>query len=181
MKKLVLIVACALGMQTTANAYECAYNNIESTSPIEKFLDNGDGTVTDLRFGLMWSVCTYGQTYNVTEKTCQGDGEALLTWSGALNSQEQMNDNQSLGHSDWRLPNIKELHSIVERACRNPAIRSEVFPDSLNVVYWSNTPDKEVNPPLLGRVVDFADGSEFFKATSENIYVRHVRSINNLK
>ena len=179
MKKLVLIVASALAIHTSANAYECAYENIASTSPTEKFLDNGDGTVTDLRFGLMWSVCTYGQTYNANEKTCQGDGEALLSWSEALSSQDLLNDEQSLGYTDWRLPNIKELHSIVERACRNPAIRSEVFPDSLNVVYWSNTPDNEVNPSLLGRVVDFADGSEFFKATSNNIYVRHVRSINN--
>jgi hypothetical protein len=179
MKKLLFAAACTLGMHVTANGYECAYENIESTSPIEKFLDNGDGTVTDLRFGLMWSVCTYGQTYNVNENKCQGDGEALLTWSEALHSQEQLNEDELLGYDDWRLPNIKELHSIVERACRNPAIRSEVFPDSLNVVYWSNTPDNEVNPSLIGRVVDFADGSEFFKATSNKIYVRHVRSINN--
>ena len=178
MKKLILLATCALAM-SAANAYECDYDQIASTSPVEKFLDNGDGTVTDLRFGLMWTVCTYGQAYNEANKTCQGDGEALITWSKALKSQEMMNDESALGHSDWRLPNIKELRTIVERACRNPAIRSEIFPDSLNVVYWSNTVDNEVNPSLLGRVVDFADGSEFFKATSDNIYGRHVRSINN--
>lgn len=178
MKKLVLFAACSL-IIGSVNAYECDYNQIASTSPVEKFLDGEDGTVTDLRFGLMWSTCTYGQSYDTAAKTCKGDGEALNTWSVALHSEDVMNDENAFGYSDWRLPNIKELRTIVERACRNPAIRSEIFPDSLNVVYWSNTGDAEVNPELIGRVVDFSDGSEFFKATSDNIYVRHVRSINN--
>jgi hypothetical protein len=172
------VTLIALCLSANTMAYECSYDNILSTSPVEKFLDNGDGTITDLRFGLMWSICTHGQIYKAQDNNCQGDGKAINTWSLALQSQETVNDENTLGYNDWRLPNIKELHSIVERACRNPAIRFDLFPDSLNVVYWTNTPDDEVNPGLLGRIVDFSDGSEFFRDTSDNLYVRHVRSIN---
>ena len=162
----------------TAYANECNFNNIQSTSPVEKFLDNNDGTVTDLRFGLTWTKCTFGQEYNVSDKTCVGEGKALNTWSDAIDSQTDINQQSFAGYDDWRLPNIKELQSIVERACKNPAIRPEVFPDSINAPYWSNTPDGTVNDGALGRVVDFVDGTEFLKATNVNLYVRHVRSIN---
>jgi hypothetical protein len=177
MKRLLLIGM--LTITSHANAFECAFHNIESTTPVEKFLDNGDGTITDLRFGLMWTKCTFGQTFNAQENSCIGEGQQMRNWSAAISSQGDINATRYAEHDDWRLPNIKELHSIVERGCMNPAIRPEIFPDSINAPYWSNTPDNEVNPDLLGRIVDFADGSEFFRETNSKIYVRHVRSINN--
>lgn len=178
MKKLLLTIAM-LSAPFSALSYECSFDNILSTTPTEKFLLNGNGTVTDLRFGLMWTICTYGQVYSDTNgPSCIGDGLNTTSWSGALSSQNTLNDAEFAGFDDWRLPNIKELQTLVERACKNPAIRSEIFPDSINAVYWSNTPDNEVNPQLKGRIVDFADGSEFFKATSEKLFIRHVRSIN---
>lgn len=173
-----IIATCLLVTGLNAFANDCNFDNIQSTSPVEKFLDNNDGTVTDLRFGLMWSKCTFGQTYNVADKTCAGEGESLNSWSAAIDSQSMINAQKLADYDDWRLPNIKELHSIVERACKNPAIRPEVFPDSINAPYWSNTPDGIVNIDALGRIVDFVDGTEFLKATNVNLYVRHVRFIN---
>ena len=164
-------------ISATTQAYECSFDNIKSTAPAEKFLNNGDGTITDLRFGLMWSICTVGQTFDVQSGSCTGDGLSVTTWSDAIELQIDANDLTYASYDDWRFPNIKELHSIVERACRNPAVRTEVFPDSLNAVYWSNTPDNEVNPQLHARIVDFSDGSEFFRDTSEKMYVRLVRTI----
>lgn len=66
---------------------------------VNDFSDNGDGTVTDNATGLMWS---------------QADSGVGMNWEDALAWVEQMNDQNYLGHSDWRLPNAKELQSIVD-------------------------------------------------------------------
>jgi hypothetical protein len=60
------------------------------------FIDNGDGTITDKATGLMW------------QKTDSGQG---LDWEGALAYAENL---ELAGHSDWRLPNAKELQGIVD-------------------------------------------------------------------
>ena len=69
-----------------------------------RFVDNGDGTVSDLATGLMWQQNDDGQRYD---------------WPQAL----QYADTLTLaGHTDWYLPNAKELQSLVdyERAGREP-------------------------------------------------------------
>src|SRR5690606_30045051 len=43
------------------------------------------------------------------------------------------------GHDDWRLPNIKELSSLLEPRCAAPAIDAAVFPQSSFEGYWSST------------------------------------------
>jgi len=60
------------------------------------FKDNGDGTVSDLATGLMWM---------------QQDSLEGKNWSAAL----QWCEHSAVGdYTDWRLPNAKELHSIVD-------------------------------------------------------------------
>lgn len=66
------------------------------------FIDNGDGTITDKATGLMWQ---------------KADSQKGLNWQDAL----QYSENLSLaGHDDWRVPNAKELQSIVDYT-RSPA------------------------------------------------------------
>jgi len=77
-----------------------------------KFVDNGDGTITDEATGLMWS------------KYDSGFG---MTWEEALAWVQQKNKENYLGYDDWRLPNAKELQSIVDYtrspdATNSPAI-----------------------------------------------------------
>lgn len=72
---------------------------------LNDFVDNGDGTVTDRATGLMWS---------------QGDSGTGLTWVDALAWVRQKNNENYLGYSDWRMPNAKELHTIVDYS-RAPA------------------------------------------------------------
>ncbi len=61
-----------------------------------KFVDNGDGTITDKATGLMWA------------KDDNGKG---IEWVEAV---EYAESSTLAGHDDWRLPNIKELQSIVD-------------------------------------------------------------------
>lgn len=63
------------------------------------FHDNGDGTITDRATGLTWS------------KDDSGKG---MDWKAALAWVQQKNAEKFLGHDDWRLPDIKELQSIVD-------------------------------------------------------------------
>ena len=63
------------------------------------FHDNGDGTITDRATGLMWSKADSGKGMN---------------WQDALAWVQKKNAEKYLGHDDWRLPNAKELQSIVD-------------------------------------------------------------------
>ena len=63
------------------------------------FTDNGDGSITDSATGLMWS---------------QDDNGMGLNWEEALAWVEAQSVANYLGYNDWRLPNAKELQSIVD-------------------------------------------------------------------
>jgi hypothetical protein len=66
---------------------------------VNNFTDNGDGTIIDNATGLMWS------------KDDSGEG---MDWEDALAWVHQNNEENYLGYNDWRLPNAKELQSIVD-------------------------------------------------------------------
>ncbi|MEW6142049.1 MAG: DUF1566 domain-containing protein [Chloroflexota bacterium] len=72
------------------------------------FVDNGDGTITDRATGLMWS------------KADSGSG---MDWESALAWVQTRNAENCLGYNDWRLPDAKELQSIVDYT-RSPSATS---------------------------------------------------------
>ena len=108
---------------------------VEST-PNQQLQDNGDGTVTDLKTELMWKQCSEGQD---SEEFCKGVASGYA-WDKALQAPEDLNAGGGFaGHTDWRLPNIKELLSVVEKSCVKPAINSARFPNTTGVGFWSST------------------------------------------
>lgn len=116
---------------------------ITRTTPDASFQDNLDGTVTSLETGLMWQKCSQGQSWNTgsnannpADDSCDDPVVIELTWQAALDAAQSANDDTALGYDDWYLPNIKELNSLVERACRDPAINSSLFPATM-FSYWS--------------------------------------------
>jgi len=66
---------------------------------VNVFVDNADGTITDRSTALMWA---------------QNDSGTTQNWQAALAYVETLNNANHLGHGDWRLPNIKELQSILD-------------------------------------------------------------------
>ena len=68
--------------------------------PTPRFSDNSDQTITDKLTGLVWSKDT----------NPAGVGKA---WQDSLDYIKQLNNQNYLGHSDWRLPNVNELRSVV--------------------------------------------------------------------
>ena len=105
------------------------------------------GTITDLATGLMWQGADSGATYN---------------WDGALG---YCNDLSLAGHDDWRLPNAKELQSIVDytRApdAQDPAQQSAAIDPIFNVTsddvyFWSSTTHMD-GPNYWGAYVAFGE------------------------
>ncbi len=140
------------------------------------FVDNKDGTVTDLRTSLTWAKCTIGQTYTLATNSCSGSGATTFTtWGEALAAAESYSVNSI---SDWRMPNIKELGSLVDRSCAAPAINLTLFPNTVSSIYYTSTPYKgsaDLTLPyaidhLVSRVIDFSNGTEipFAKPDSSN-------------
>ena len=128
-----------------------------------RFTDNGDGTVTDHCTGLMWQK----DTADVNEDGRSNDRD-FITWCGALAYCEGLS---FAGHDDWRLPNVRELQSILDYGRLSPSI-DPVFG---TVRYcWSSTSTPDSGHPW---VVDFGVGRVDIGNSSDEIvsYVRAVR------
>jgi hypothetical protein len=108
-------VVCG-GYKTTA---ERDYEVLGDNFSLPRFVDNGDGTVTDKRTGLMWQKAT-----DVTRRT----------WSNARTYCESL---ILAGHDDWRMPSYAELESILDETRLDPAI-DPVF-QAISDSYWSSS------------------------------------------
>jgi len=161
---------CLLATMQTAQAQTCNAQMPAST-PDSQLTDNGDGTVTDTATGLMWKKCVEG----VTGEQCDSGGAATFTWQGALQRPGDVNTGGGFaGYQDWRLPNIKELTSIVEEQCHNPAINLNRFPNTPSSVVWSGSP--YANYSGYAWYVDFSNGDSYFNYRNNYYQVRLVRS-----
>jgi len=119
------------------------------------FTDNGNGTVSDSNTGLMWQ---------------KEDDNTIRTWESAITYCEGL----SLGsYTDWRLPNIKELKSIVDNTKYDPAINTTYFPNTNSSYYWSSTTVAGYSSVAWG--VSFDGGSVDGDDKSNGYYVRCVR------
>ncbi|SKA83931.1 Protein of unknown function [Thiothrix eikelboomii] len=126
-----------------ANYQPCKIGLITETTPSSQFTDNQDGTVTDLKTKLIWKKCAEGQRWEASSNSCLvGDGTVIqYNWREALELANTTNSSGGFaGSVNWRLPNIKELSSIIENACYGPAINLSVFPSTPAGIFWSATP-----------------------------------------
>ncbi len=171
MKRVLLVMLYFVSISTQAQV--CDVNTIKATTPNDRYIVHTNGTVTDVAYGLMWTQCSLGQTE--TDGRCLGDA-TNYTWQQALQAVQTANQIALHGYANWRLPNQKELGSIVERQCHSPAINLNIFPDTPGVTYFSSTPDSR--DPAKVRVIYFVDGSEFPPDVSIERKVRMVRYAN---
>ena len=97
---------------------------------VNRFVDNRDGTISDLATGLMWAKADSGRGMNWQQALAYCEGLTLAD------------------HGDWRLPNAKELQSIVDytrapdatdRSRRGPAIDPIFRITKAESYFWTGT------------------------------------------
>ncbi len=129
-----------------AKTYHVMYVRGNPAYGKNQFYDNGDNTITDKATGLTWTKFDSGHFRSGKDK----DGK--LNWEEALRWAEGV---EFAGHSDWRLPNIKELQSIVDYKRSPDTTRSAAIDPIFSVTpirdpqgklnypyYWSSTTHK---------------------------------------
>jgi hypothetical protein len=140
----------------------------DATAQTEEFIDNGDGTATNATLNLVWMRCSIGQSWE--NETCTGDATEL-SWQQALVAAHGY---EFADKSGWRLPNIKELASLTERACVRPAINEIFFPNTSSDDYWTSTPS--TIDPARAWVVAFFNSSNSLKDKQQFVFTRLVRT-----
>ncbi|MBN1380764.1 MAG: DUF1566 domain-containing protein [Deltaproteobacteria bacterium] len=94
--------------------------------PSPRFLDHGDGTVTDLLTHLMWIK----------------DADLLESdWDYALDDIADLNAEAYLGHTDWRMPNAEEMFSLKDFTSTNNiwALPADHPFINVQIRYWTST------------------------------------------
>ena len=137
---------CALTATQAGNASYAAAVPLDvrfvvTPAPKRFYIDHGNGTVTDADTWLTWDQCSIGQTAIArTENNapaCNGVASGL-SWSQAFDAAASANAASYKGYSDWRLPTVGELSTLVKgKAC--PTIDSTYFPDTACANYRSST------------------------------------------
>lgn len=128
------------------------------------FKDNKDGTISDLATGLMWQ---------------ESDSKEAMSWEDALYLSQQRNEEKYLGYSDWRLPNAKELQSILDysrspqetnSAAINPLFEvSQIIDEGGKTnypFYWTSTTHKNIRGGDSAVYVCFGEALGYFKPPS---------------
>lgn len=176
-----VLAMCIIALLTTTSIVKAECKANFAGNFIDRYTLHSDGTVTDNATGLMWMRCDLGRNWDASSNTCLfSDVPVAKDWMSVLDDVKQ---NTFAGYSDWRLPNIKELASLIERHC-SPQINDSVFlePKSL---YWSSTPsnftvlsnssiDRRYESAALA--ANFQDGHDIQRtALSDKAYARLVR------
>jgi len=143
-----------------------------------RYVDNGNGTITDLNNLLMWEKKGAG---NVDDKytwaTAMGDWISQVNGTASGASPNPMPQPGLAGYNDWRLPSIVDLQSILLApfpCSSSPCIETTFGPVALGH-YWSST-SHTTSPETGAWEVDFTDGWINSRSKGDALHVRAVRS-----
>lgn len=143
------------------------------------YTDNGNGTITDHGTGLTWEKLDDANTGGIHDK------DNTYLWFFALEKVFTLNESAFAGHTDWRLPNRKELESLLvyesadstldpvfDTAC-TLGCTTATCSCTLPAAYWSSSTSDRA--PTEAWSVDFGDGSTLHDAKTTSNAVRAVR------
>lgn len=145
--------------------------------------------IKQLRFGLacviLWALAGPGaaeapQGHFVIIAETVEDVATKLTWQRSASKKKYSSSEAAaycaalvLRGSGWRLPTIKELHTLVDETRTNPAIDAQAFPETPAGYFWSAS--RVANFAMYGWTVNFADGSDLWYPVENLQHVRCVR------
>jgi len=175
----------------TANATS-EISNSPKNKVIPGFIDNGNGTVTDLYTGLMWIKDGEGSGSNngepmVWQEAKDFSNNLVLCKNGIFISTSSTSTSfcaeyDGIKYDDWRLPNFKELSSIINYSKNSPAIDENYFINTISAKYWTSSyryyPGIAYVSPASWdiEIVDFNNGSIVITSDKNALhYIRLVR------
>ena len=174
--KALLLSGLSFAMNVVAsNAYAaetqaCQQENVAVSTPSERFIQEKNGTVIDKVTGLMWQQCTVG----LNGENCESGEASKFTWAEALLYPSQEKSLATFaGHDDWRMPNIRELASIVEAQCVRPSVNATIFPNTPSGHVWSSSPYDFY--PHYSWFLNFSDGIHTYSERIDKKVIRLVR------
>ncbi len=128
---------------TALSGQDAQYSGLQPS-----YVDNGDGTVTDVNTGLMW----------------QKDPGAKTTYSQALANADSFN---LAGYDDWRLPTIKELYSLILFSGTDASICTELGTCAATPFIDTNYFDFAYGDTSIERIIDsqFASSNKYVSTT----------------
>lgn len=150
---------------TLACTESCALDTSGCTD--ERFTDNQDGTVTDNANRLVWlqdSECFETRTWQDASDAIEAFNKGTL----------ENNCENTTQQTDWRLPSIEELVTLIDYSKVNPALGGKFQFSGAPPLYWSSTPF-EGSPPPQAWAVGFDIGVVINASQSAPFRVRPVR------
>jgi hypothetical protein len=153
-------------------AQTCDTSDFPLSLPSERFVAEEDGAINDTATQLMWQRCALGQRWNGT--SCEGDPRAL-SWNDAQEAAAEVNQEGTHFFNDWRVPNIRDLATIVERQCVEPRTNVEVFPSTPADFFWTSTQRPGEDAGERAYALSFGPEGVEHHPQADKHYVRLVR------
>lgn len=174
MLSLIVVAGSSIAHAQTSSCATGSALSMPPSTPTERFTIPAAESVTtspviiDNQTGLMWARCEEGKSWH-PQYECIGEADSK-NWEQTL--AHIAPTDTYLGYTGWRVPNVKELASIIERRCYNPALNSDVFPGGQADTLWTNSPND-----VYGNIwaVDFSTGTTQLVAPTSSFSFRLVR------
>lgn len=167
MKHLPKILSCffCLGLSSVYAQGTCNVSQLKASAPNSRYqVQANTAQVKDLQTNLIWQRCAVGKVWSGFE--CTGT-EKSVSWQQALQ--------EAKTQTGWRLPNIKELKSLVEVACYDAAINNTIFAGmTISASFWSSTTVAE--DATNAWQLKFDDGKSQFVAKTDEASLILVRN-----
>jgi hypothetical protein len=113
------------------------FTNADGSTPV-----NSSGVALDQLTGLMWTVDASGPAVS-------GSASGPMTWTACFAYIANLNAKTYLGFSDWRLPNMREIRTLMDYSQGNPALPAgNPFTNALSASmtsYWTSTTVSNTN------------------------------------
>ncbi len=159
--------------------------------PNPRFTDNGNDTITDNLTGLMWlknANCIATHYPGFDNDYTPGDGS--VTWEHALDFIAWINNGSytscagNPAYDDWRVPNVKELLSLLHFGFYNPAVpctagpcqweEGDPFINVRSSFYWSSTTFAD-STSLFAWTVSMSAGNMAYNPKTNSCFLWPVR------
>jgi hypothetical protein len=135
------------------------------SAPLDRFRLTASGDIFDRKTGLIWQRCVLG----LSGETCKTGSEEIVAWQDALALASAIRENDNY---QWRLPNIKELYSLIETACEEPPLNPVAYPNMIFGRLWTATPNIHVENSVY--YVQSQNGISFYDQQTSTAMVQLV-------